>query len=192
MATRIPSFMPAILANLAVLLPLLSPVAALTQNLPAPAAFEVASVKSLPPSINLQPGMVAPPGFDVRLFLQDQVEETSRDTRPAGWIPSDKARVTMKRWTLASMIAAAYKVRSEQVSGPSWLTEERYDVEAKIPGSAFSSSLNEMLQTLLQERFGLKVHTEERELPGYALTVVKRGRRSLPAAPIPTPWPSNL
>ncbi|MGD0500591.1 MAG: TIGR03435 family protein [Bryobacteraceae bacterium] len=175
MSHRIPFPTPTILTILAALLAFLSSDATVAQNPPFPAEFEVASVKPQPPSMTLQPGMVAPPGYDVRLSLQDRAQDMMQDGRPVGWIPSDKTLVTMKRWTLASMIAAAYKVKREQVSGPSWLTEERYDVGAKIPEGATSSSLNEMLQALLKERFGLKVHAEDRELPGYALTVAKGG-----------------
>jgi uncharacterized protein (TIGR03435 family) len=175
MSTLIPPRMPTVLASLTALLASLAPTAVRAQSTPVPAEFEVASVKLQPPSINLQPGMVAPPGFDVRSFMQDRAQEMMQDSQPAGWIPSNQARVTMTRWTLASMIAAAYIVKREQVSGPSWMTEERYDVQAKIPEGALLSSLNDMLQALLKERFGLKVHTENRDLGGFALTVAKGG-----------------
>ncbi len=172
MTVRTRFFTPAIALAL-LLLETMSPSAA--------AEFEVASVKPKPPSINLEVGMVAPPGFDGRLFLQDRLQESMQDSYPAGWIPSTNMRVTLRRWTLASLIAAAYSVRREQIIGPSWLTEERFEIEAKIPESAPPSSLNEMLQALLVERFGLKVHTEERTLSGYALTVASSGLK-LPAA----------
>lgn len=175
MTNRIPFPVPMILAAISAVLALLPAAAAPAQNPPAAAEFEVASVKPQPPSMTLQPGMVAPPGFDWRLSMQDRAQDSIQGNFAAGWIPADKAMVRLKRWSLASMIAAAYKVRREQVSGPSWLTEERYDVEAKIPEGAPSSSLNEMLQSLLKERLGLKVHAEDRELAGYALTVAKGG-----------------
>src|SRR5205807_1661612 len=46
---------------------------------------------------------------------------------------------------------------------------------------------NEMLQTLLEERFGLKVHRETREVQGYHLVVGKNGPKLTASAPPPDP-----
>jgi uncharacterized protein (TIGR03435 family) len=65
----------------------------------------------------------------------------------------------------------------EVVGGPSWLDSERYDINAKTDGKATGPEMmGQMLQTLLEDRFQLKVHTETRETPVYALTVSKPGK----------------
>ena len=55
------------------------------------------------------------------------------------------------------------------------MADARFDIEAKLPDDASPKSVNEMLQSLLEERFGLQLHREEKELPGYALVVAKTG-----------------
>ncbi len=64
----------------------------------------------------------------------------------------------------------AWRLQDYQVDGgPSWVGSERYDIEAKAGGDAGESTSRIMLQSLLTERFGLRVHPETRQLPGYAL-----------------------
>ena len=45
-----------------------------------------------------------------------------------------------------------------------------------IEGKGGTGTAREKLKTLLVERFGLKSHLEIRQVPGYALTVVRSGR----------------
>lgn len=52
----------------------------------------------------------------------------------------------------------------------------RFDVQGKPPDGAPPGAQRLMLQTLLAERFKLRVHTESRQLPVYALTVAREGR----------------
>jgi uncharacterized protein (TIGR03435 family) len=78
--------------------------------------------------------------------------------------------------TLKSAIAQAYSVASYQITGgPEWLASERYDIAAKASAAAPRPQLMLMLRTLLEERFGLRLHQETRELPIYALVVGKGG-----------------
>jgi len=73
------------------------------------------------------------------------------------------------------------------IGAPKWLNDDRFDIIAKAPpgvalGELVPSSrsipfnidaLRPMLQTLVIDRFKLKVHTEERPLPAYTLTASK-------------------
>jgi uncharacterized protein (TIGR03435 family) len=61
------------------------------------------------------------------------------------------------------------------VGGPSWIATEAYDVVARMPDAprALGDSAL-MLQALLAERFALRVHSETRELPAYALVRARR------------------
>lgn len=78
--------------------------------------------------------------------------------------------------TLYLLILRAFDVKAFQVSGgPSWLTTELYDVEAKAVGPASEDELRTMLQALLAERFQLKVRREMKEVSMYRLTVDKSG-----------------
>jgi len=78
---------------------------------------------------------------------------------------------------LDQIIARAYGVELSQqrvrfVGGPEPLLRSRFDLQAK--GDPANDS-RAMLRTLLKERFGLRVHTEVRQVPLYALTVKEPG-----------------
>lgn len=97
---------------------------------------------------------------------------------PLGSIPTPSpGRVHIQSRSLRHLIAMAYRVRADQVSGPGWMEDVHFDIEAKIPEGATVSQANEMLQALLAERFGLELHREIRELSGFALVVGKRGAK---------------
>jgi uncharacterized protein (TIGR03435 family) len=130
--------------------------------------FEVASLKPSPPS-------EVPPRV---AQMMDRIYES----RPLGWLPIEKTRLTMKNWSLAGLIASAYRVRSRDVSGPAWLAEDRYEIEATFSADTPHAAVNDMLRALLEERFGLKVHREDREIAGYALVEAKGGAKLTHAA----------
>jgi uncharacterized protein (TIGR03435 family) len=70
----------------------------------------------------------------------------------------------------------AYAVQAFQiVGGPGWVDSAGYDVEAKAVGNPSRSQIWLMLQSLLEDRFRLKVHRETKELPVYALISAKSG-----------------
>lgn len=77
--------------------------------------------------------------------------------------------------------ASMYPYQGEVLSGPSWMNSAVFDIEAKAEAPATQSELKAMLQTLLSERFKLKMHRETRELPVYALATTKNGQKLQPA-----------
>jgi uncharacterized protein (TIGR03435 family) len=95
----------------------------------------------------------------------------------------DAARVNIQFMSLMEIIAAAYRVKPYQVSGPDWLTMERFDITAKIPDGVSPDLVPEMLQSLLAERFKLAVHRDKKEHAVYALVVGKNGPKLKEAAP---------
>ncbi len=93
------------------------------------------------------------------------------------------------------LIQDAYGLQGFQVSGaPGWLHSEKYDIEAKdydsvvenlpkLPPEERREHYELLLQSLLADRFNLKVRHETRELPLYALVVAKNGPRMKVATP---------
>src|SRR5215471_14467617 len=64
----------------------------------------------------------------------------------------------------------------EVEGGPSWFDSDRYTVEAVVKGTPSRQVMNgPMLQAVLEERFHLKTHREEREVPIYELTMAPGG-----------------
>jgi uncharacterized protein (TIGR03435 family) len=116
-----------------------------------PTAFEVASIKVHPEPVTLS------------------VDPSVRGSRMTGTAS-----------TLLDMITTAYGVKYEQVSGgPGWVTSIHYDLNAMAPGDArlTQEQAKTMLQNLLADRFQLKIHREQREIPVYALVVGKNGHK---------------
>jgi uncharacterized protein (TIGR03435 family) len=64
------------------------------------------------------------------------------------------------------------------IGGPDWIQSARFSVEAKAEDEARQVPAEEMqaiLQSLLEDRFQLKVHRETRQMPMYELVVAKGG-----------------
>jgi uncharacterized protein (TIGR03435 family) len=121
--------------------------------------------------------------------------------------------VNMTGVTLKLLIQQAYNVQDFQVSGaPAWAGTERYDITAKAEDSAENpdadprkftdaqmktaqEKMRQRLQTLLADRFQLKVHRDTKELPVYALVVAKGGSKlqeaKVPDTPPPPPGPGR-
>jgi len=67
--------------------------------------------------------------------------------------------------------------------GPGWAYTDKFDVHAKAenPSTATERQLQQMLQSLLVERFKLKLHRATKEVQGYALVVSKGGPKLQPS-----------
>lgn len=86
--------------------------------------------------------------------------------------------VTVQNATIKDIVAAAYRVRDYQISGPPILESGRYDIVAKTAGPASEELQRQMLQTLLAERFQVALHRETKDLAVYVLTVGKSPKLS--------------
>lgn len=80
--------------------------------------------------------------------------------------------------TAMELIKIAYFVRGRQViDGPKWINDQQWDVTAQtdsdIPGQPSETQTRVMVRKMLEQRFGLKVHLENRELTVYAMVVDK-------------------
>jgi uncharacterized protein (TIGR03435 family) len=129
--------------------------AAFAQTAPAP-AFDVASVKAL-----------------------DLASEarTSVDFRiqPGG-------RLEMINATLRNILQEAFAVKRYQLSGgPGWANTDHFTIIAKAEGDPSRQQMMAMLQTLLAERFQLKVHREVKDGNVYAMVVAKGGLKLQPS-----------
>jgi uncharacterized protein (TIGR03435 family) len=133
----------------------------------AAAEFDVASVKQFERSLS--------PGQQDLSFLG----KAGKPINIAG------NRITM-RGTLRAFIAAAYDIKGYQISAaPSWAGELVYDVVAKAPGDAppTQDEVRPMFQTLLADRFQLKIHRETKIMPVYNLLPGKKTIGLKPAGP---------
>jgi uncharacterized protein (TIGR03435 family) len=116
---------------------------------------------------------------------------------------SDPGRVRYPFTTVKALLTIAYDVKPYQITGPTWLDSERFDVQATMPPETTKEQFRTMLQNLIAERFKATVHRETKELPMYSLTVAKGGPKMKesgdpppdtgePAAPPPLPGPGQM
>jgi len=129
--------------------------AGLAQTEPGRLSFEVASVK--PVTLDM-----------MKLAAQIQ----------AGQMPKmgprvDGARAEYNMMAMRELIALAYDVKGFQITGPDWMANTRFDIQAKMPDGATKDQAPKMLQTLLEERFKLVLHRDNAEHPVLALVVAK-------------------
>lgn len=78
---------------------------------------------------------------------------------------------------LLGLFLEAYGVRPYQIAGPEWMRSETFDVAARPAPGTTEEQANVMLQNLLLERFGVKMHHEMREFPAYNMTIAKGGSK---------------
>jgi uncharacterized protein (TIGR03435 family) len=145
-----------------------------SQEQPAAAAFEVASIK----------------------LNKSMSQDMSLNPTPGGGLE-------MVNGTVGTLVKFAYDLRDYQLSGaPPWLDTDRYDLIAKAPAGAKVSSsatpwitagsdpVRVRLQALLVERFHLAIHRETKEMSVYALTQEKGGAKLQPWKEGDLPGPS--
>jgi uncharacterized protein (TIGR03435 family) len=123
-------------------------------------AFEVASIRE-------DKGSFKPPSFAL------SSDEWFRD--PHGRFHAD--------FKLPVYIEFAYKIwltgdeeRAMVANLPDWVRSTRFDIEATAPPNATKDQYRVMMQKLLAERFGAKIHFEQKELPVLAMLLVKPGK----------------
>jgi uncharacterized protein (TIGR03435 family) len=100
------------------------------------------------------------------------------------WVHVYPARATYWSMTLKALFTYAYGIQQVQLTGPSWVDADCFDIEARFPKGATKEDEPKdepkMLQALLKERFKLIFHIEKRELESYVLVVGKHGAKLKP------------
>lgn len=83
----------------------------------------------------------------------------------------DGDQLDLRRATMLDLIAIAWDVDQAKVlGGPVWLGMDRFDVRARAAAGTSREAMRQLLQTLLEDRFGLALHRDTRPLPAWALT----------------------
>lgn len=76
------------------------------------------------------------------------------------------------------LVGLAYGVHTKQIVGaPDWFDSELFDIDGipDVPGQPNNKQMGILFKNLLAERFGLKFHREQRELPVFVISVAKDG-----------------
>ena len=137
------------------------------------------------------------PSFEVASIKPNRSADLSRRIM---FLPG---RLNATGITVKLLISMAYGVKEFQVSGgPGWINSDRFDVDAKMADSELESlnklppdqrnvRMSLMVQSLLADRFQLKVSHATKDLPVYALVVAKNGPKLHEAKPGDT-YPNGI
>jgi uncharacterized protein (TIGR03435 family) len=89
----------------------------------------------------------------------------------------DPEQITWSYARLIDMLMTAYDVKNFQITAPSWISSERYNVIAKVPEKATKEQVRSMWQNLLADRFGVVLHHESKEFQVEQLEIAKGGHK---------------
>jgi uncharacterized protein (TIGR03435 family) len=132
---------------------------------PAP-AFEVASVRvGDPHPAPLPPGASPISPFPTNRFFAHNVN-------------------------LRLIIAVAFGADERYIEGPEWLDSSNYSIDAKVEGDQMLAydQIKPLVQNLLAQRLGLKVHHISKLSAGFELVIAKGGPKLQPAKGDGKPW----
>jgi uncharacterized protein (TIGR03435 family) len=121
-----------------------------------------------------------PPTFEVASIKESRPPSSMENIQGGQFhfgISVDGSRADYGFMSLADLIPYAYRVKRFQLAGPSWISETRWDILARIPDGQPAVRAPEMMQNLLGERFKLSIHRENREQSVYALVVGRGGSK---------------
>jgi uncharacterized protein (TIGR03435 family) len=86
--------------------------------------------------------------------------------------------MSVRNITLKPLISLAYGVPDYTVlGGPSWISDARYDVDAKPAVRVGTTEARGMLWQLLAERFNLRIHAEKTPTKGLRLLAPQRASK---------------
>ncbi len=175
---------------------LLSASAALVVTVPL--ALGLLSARQTQAASRTQESTSVPAAYEVISFKSSPLRPDNSGTTLARILVKPD-RLTVTNFTLSALIRSAYGVTSFQILGaPSWISSEKYDIDAKLDESAVSKegalSIEERnrlnlhrLRALLAGRFKLALHRETRELPVYALLTANDGLKLQASRPDSNP-----
>jgi uncharacterized protein (TIGR03435 family) len=111
------------------------------------------------------------------------VRASDPDSREIGYRVSGR-QIELRRQTVAAMLMVGYGIHMKQIAdAPKWVESAEWEVKGvpDVPGDPDARQIRSLVQKLLAERFGLKMHTQQREMAVFALTVAKGGAKLKPS-----------
>jgi uncharacterized protein (TIGR03435 family) len=93
--------------------------------------------------------------------------------------------------SLSTLIIKAFNLQPYQFPGRTSLTDNTYEILAKVPAGATEKEFEAMLQNLLKDRFGLTWHFQEKKMKGYQLVNAKNGPKLKESIGASLPLPIN-
>lgn len=141
-----------------------------------PACFRIAlfAATLIAPLTLAQQPLAGPPEFEVASIKPNQSNERM-------YYGLRNGGLTIRNMPAKGLIQAAYGKRDFQVvGGPAWIASECFDIDAKAERPL--KATQDMLKSLLVNRFQLTLHREAKETAVYSLVLAKGGLKMKPSA----------
>lgn len=118
------------------------------------------------------PSTLFPQQFEVAAIKPASATQNSHSSG----LDTSNGRLTATNVTLKRCIMGAYSVGPNQIlGGPDWLDTDRFDIAAKADQPVGDRIQMAMMQTLLADRFKLKLHRQTKPVQTYVLDLGKNG-----------------
>ncbi len=114
------------------------------------------------------------PTFVVASVMFSDPHDRKPAAMPRTW-GDETSKVSLHHIPLNYVLMHVYSLQPDQLSGPSWLPDEFFDILATVPAGAPKEQIPLMFESLLSERFKLKFHRETHAEKVLALVVGKGG-----------------
>jgi bla regulator protein BlaR1 len=105
-------------------------------------------------------------------FVSVSIKENTSGDAPAFQMSMSDGRFVVKNHPLRNLLGNLYFQDGRLWTGVDWLND-RFDIEAVADGNPSPKQMRLMVRKLLVDYFKLAAHKETRELPVYALVLVK-------------------
>jgi uncharacterized protein (TIGR03435 family) len=137
------------------------------------------------------------PAFEVASVRENKLSGDSYSNFPLNsgqQYDSKGGLLSARNMLLLQYLVFAYKPNMFQIQEfrsklPEWARSARFDIQARANGSPTKDDMRLMMQSLLAERFQMKMHHETREVSVFALVLAKPGQTgpNLQAHPVDDP-----
>ena len=119
------------------------------------------------------PAAQSPADFEVV-----SIKRSPADARGGGLGTAPDGTLTMRNQPIRSILLYGSPVPVREIEGfPDWVARDGYDIVAKTPAGSTRQQTPAMMRRMLEDRFKLKGHVEERDRPIFALVVARTDGR---------------
>lgn len=119
----------------------------------------------------------ASPQFEVVSVRPSDPDDKRAATPPRVWGDDATRKVSLHHVPLNYVLMHVYDMRIDQLSGPSWLPDQFFDILATVPAGTPKEQLPLMFEALLKDRFKMQFHREAHTERVLALVVGKDGAK---------------
>jgi uncharacterized protein (TIGR03435 family) len=132
-------------------------------------------------------GPVAAPAFEVASIKPSPPPDGRGSTVGCHGGPGkpDPVRWSCTNMSLSSLLTLGYGLKRYELSGPAWMDDARFDVNATLPAGAGKDEFQRMVQNLVAERFKVVTRHEQKEMSMFEIVVAKNGPKLNEAAAEP-------